>query len=203
MTGLSGNRARGNCAKRQVLRQERIGTIPPYRQQRTEQEDKNNRDIRWNQHCGCTPNALNSASTRVSSRIPRYNPDLRMRRLISIVLLLVVNTLTITPLLGLSAETTVASCCRRGGKHRCTCCRGGNAHARAENQSGLPAVSSSCPCLLRLASAVHSSVFQTVSPNRLASFTVARRDAVARVTHFVHGADRYSQPKRGPPVFLY
>ena len=131
-----------------------------------------------------------------------YNPDLSMRRLTSIALLLVVNALAAAPLLSLSASPTVPVCCRKGCDGRCPCCKRRNAHARAENQSGLPAVSSSCPCPLRLTSAAHSSVFQTVSPDWLASFTVALRAGVARVTHFVHGADRYSQPKRGPPAFL-
>jgi hypothetical protein len=124
-----------------------------------------------------------------------------MRRAIATSLMIFFSWTLIAPLLAPNAEASLPACCRRNGKHHCTCCMR-RIGQRSGNQKGFTTVADKCPDCPASIGTVYT---PTGKPEATAAFyaevvfcpALAPQIEARSPISFLR-----SHPKRGPPTPL-
>ena len=124
--------------------------------------------------------------------------DTGMRRTIALALTMLLGWTLIAPLLAVDAEANVSACCRRHGKHHCTCCmRGHNS-----NQQGVTTVAEKCQCPPPIAVTAHFPSFKPGSAATRLAEAVSRPAFAPQTRAYLQLLSKCGNPKRGPPTPL-
>jgi hypothetical protein len=124
-----------------------------------------------------------------------------MRRAVAISLMMLFSWTLIAPLVAQDSEANLPACCRRNGKHHCTC----RMHRMGQltgNQKGFTTVLEKCPYCPVSACTVYSPTFKPEAAAAFYDKTVFHTARAPRTESRSLILFLRNHPKRGPPTPL-